>query len=266
MFKDLRVLILIVLIVVPIVFYKSLSKKNDYGTTPLSRITGKTTQRKPQVALIFDDLGESLSELKELYSLGIPMTVSVIPNLKFSKNIAHIASRCGFSVFIHLPLAPNKETYFSTDKYRFIGSDLSQREIRSLLRKYLNSIRIAIGVNNHMGSKATRNKEVMKIVLGEVKKKGLIFVDSKTSPESIAYAQARSQGLICGYNEAFLDPVDTKEIIKKQMDKIIDKAKKKGRIIAIAHPRKNTIEFLRENLTSIKEKVEFITIKDYFDL
>ncbi len=264
--KSIRITLLIVLIIGPIIFYNSLNKKNRRYSRVASFRHKAEDLNRPKIALIFDDLGESLADLREIYSLGIPLTISVIPNLKFSKNIAHIGSRCGFSVFIHLPLEPDKKDYKGLGKYRFISSDLTKREIVYTLRQYLNSIRIAIGVNNHMGSKATKDAELMEIVLKEIKNKGLIFVDSRTSLESVAYEIARKQHLICGYNEGFLDPFSDINQIQKRMDELIDKAKEKGKIIVIAHPKEITLKFLNEKLPALRKEIEFITVKDYFNL
>ncbi len=266
MAKSLRITLLIALIITPIIFYKTLNKKSGSNNKVLSFSVGKGSPQRPKIALIFDDLGESLKDLKEIYSLDTPFTISVIPNLKFSKNIAHIASRCGFSVLIHLPLEPANSQRYQTDKYRFITSDLSKREVIYLLRQYLNSIRIAIGVNNHMGSLATENQQLMEIVLRELKKRGLIFIDSRTSLKSIAYEQARKIELISGYNQGFLDAIDDIKAIEKRMEELEVLAREKGKIIVIAHPRKNTLKFLKAQLSRLREKIEFITIKDYFEL
>ena len=260
MSKALRIILLIVLIVTPLIFYKVLNTDGERGGD------AKGKRSLPKIALIFDDLGESLSDLREIYSLDIPLTISVIPNLKFSKNIAHIASRCGFSVFIHLPLEPSESTSYKTNKYQFISASLSNREIRLILKQYLNSLRIAIGVNNHMGSKATQDEALMDVVLDEIKKKSLIFVDSRTSLESVAYNQAHKKNLVCGYSEGFLDSVDSLEHMSKKMDELIAKANSLGKIIIIAHPREGTLKFLKKELPVLQKKVEFITIKDYFDL
>ena len=134
------------------------------------------------------------------------------------------------------------------------------------MRRYLNSIRIAIGVNNHMGSLATENPQLMKIILGELKKRSLIFVDSRTSLKSIAYEQARRMELVCGYNQGFLDAVDDIRAMDERMEALIAKAKDKGKIIIIAHPKKITLKFLKARLPYLREKVKFITIKDYFEL
>lgn len=267
MSRSLRAALLIILILAPVIFYKSFNKerrKSEFTSTILPA-RGINLPRS-KIALIFDDLGESLKELKEVYSLGIPLTIAVIPGLKFSNNIAHIGSRCGFSVLIHLPLEPKKLETYKTDKYRFIGNSLNKREIDSLLKYYLNSIRIAIGVNNHMGSLATEDVQFMRFILGAIKRKGLIFIDSRTSLSSCGYEIAKEQELICGYNEGFLDSVDTPGVIKEKLKELVDKAKEKGKIIVIAHPKKNTLDVLKEELPGLKREVDFVTVKDYFQL
>ncbi len=278
MTKTLRAVLFIILIVGPMFFYGSLNKKKSYPLIDVDKLENKeekkiekteinkSNQSKPTIAIIFDDFGESLNALKDVHSLGIPITVSVIPNLRFSKNIAHIASRCGHSVFIHLPLQPIEEKHVKTDKYRFINSDLKKREIAFLLKRYLNSIRIAVGVNNHMGSKATKDEKLMRTIVKEVKDRGLFFVDSRTSEESVGYEVALEEGVFCGYNEGFLDSSDDMSVMKEKMDYLINKSREKGKIIIIAHPRENTIRFLKNELPKLKEIVEFITIKEFFEL
>jgi polysaccharide deacetylase 2 family uncharacterized protein YibQ len=264
--KSFRIILFITLILIPIIFYNSFNRKENSREVFLPTAKEKTSYHRPKVALIFDDLGESLKELKTLYTLDIPVTVSIIPGLKFSKNIAYIGSRCGFSIFIHLPLQPKGVSDYKTDKYKFIGGGLNKREVDSLLRYYLNHIRVAIGVNNHMGSAATEDPKLMNQVLKAVKRKGLIFVDSFTSLESVAYDTAKKLDLVCAVNDGFLDSVDDVEAINKKLDKLVKKAKEKGRIIVIAHPKENTFKVLRERLPQLKKHVEFVNMKDYFEL
>ncbi len=269
MTKFVRTTLFLLLIITPIFIYHSFRRENTGNPgdkpKPLISIAKIPDTNKPAIAIIFDDLGESLSELKDIHALGIPLSISVIPDLKFSRNIAHIGSRCGFSVLIHLPLAPYEADKYVNDRYKFIGPDLSGYEIEKLLRKYLNSIRIAIGVNNHMGSLATEDAELMGLVMKSIKKKNLIFIDSKTSIDSVAYDTANRQGLVCGYNEGFIDSVSGYEDMKKRLDELVAAAQKKGAIIVIAHPKKSTINFLKQQIPDIKEKVDFITIKEYFE-
>ena len=265
MAKSLKIILLIILIIIPIVFYKSLNKKNRNNDVTLGIVQGEDELVKPRIALIFDNLGSNLGDLKEIYALDIPATISVIPNLKFSKNIAHIGARSGFSVFINLPLRPLADKFYPTPKYRFISSDLNRWQIESLLRKYLNSIRIAIGVNNYMGSQATQDAVLMRIIAKELKRRNLIFVDSRSAAKSVAYTVANQEGLICGYSQGFLDSKDEAGL-PGRLDELLTKAKEEGQIIIIVHPDESTFEFLKDKLPELKGKVEFVTIKEYFEL
>lgn len=267
MAKSLRLILLLALIITPIVFYRSLNKKKSVNNTnmALPLIQAQAEFDKPKVALIFDDLGGNLNDLKKIYSLDIPLTISVIPNLRFSRNIAHIGARSGFSVLIDLPLAPSEEVE-PNPKYKFISGDLGSWEINSLLRNYLNFIRIAIGVNSHMGSGATQDRELMKTVMEELKRRNLIFIDSRTSPESIAYELALREGLVCGYNEGSLDSSQSLDEIQQRLEGLIAIAKEKGKAIFIIHSNKEIINLIKNKLPALKEKVDFVTIRDYFEL
>ncbi|MDP2923237.1 MAG: divergent polysaccharide deacetylase family protein [Candidatus Omnitrophota bacterium] len=266
MSKFLRISLLIILILTPIIFYKTFYKGKGKRAVTLPILEKRALPVKPKIALIFDDLGESLKDLEAIHSLHIPLTISIVPGLKFSKNISYMGSRCGFSVLIHLPLQPKEEQRFVTSKYKFISSSMGTKEIDSLLRYYLNYIRLAIGVNNHMGSAATENPELMRHILRTLKSKGLIFIDSRTSFKSVACEIAKQEGVACGYNESFVDSVNDPLVMERKLKKIIKKAKDKGKIIIIAHPKKNTIKVLENKLPELKKEVDFITIRDYFNL
>lgn len=270
--KVLRFILLLALVVSPIIFYKTFNRKKISSAPDiLSPFVLKNTKNRKQnlpskgkIALIFDALGERFSDLKKIYEINIPVSVSVIPHLKFSRNIAHIAKRCGFSVLIHLLLESEQNYNLAASKYQLISSSMSDRKLQFYLRHYLNSIRIASGVN--MGSKTTEDKELMRKILKVVKKNKLFFIDSRTSLNSVAYEVARKLNLKCAQSSGFLDSVDNKEKIAKKMKKFIILARKKGKIIIIAHPKKNTLSFLKENIAQIKKEVKFITLEEYFNI
>lgn len=263
--KFLRVALLIVLILVPIIFYKSFYKGRQKKAVTLPAAVKEVHYIKPRVAIIFDDLGENLKDFEAIYSLRTPLTISVVPGLKFSRNIAQMGSRCGFSVLIHLPLEPKNEKRYLTNKYKFISSSLSKREVDSLLRYYLNYIRFAVGANNHMGSAATENTKLMRQVLRALKDKNLFFIDSRTSPASVACAVAKEEKVACAINDGFIDSLNNPVIMEKRLGKLIKKAKQKGKIIIIVHPKINTIKVLAKKLPEFKKEVDFITVEQYFN-
>jgi len=261
MSRTFRIFVLIVLIVLPFLFLGK-SRKKPPSLNHQLFVEIEDTEEIPEIALIFDDLGESLRPLKAIYALDIPVTVAVIPDLRFSKNVAYSAHRHGFSVLIHLPLEP-KEKKNERAPYRFIGAALSRQEQSRLLRYYLNYLRIAIGFNNHMGSRATEDREFMGFILTEAKRRGLLFIDSRTSSQSVAYEVAVDLGMVCDYNEAFLDYSKDKNEIRQRLHELLVTAKRKGKIIVIAHPRPETFEVLEEEIPRIEGEVNFVTLKDY---
>lgn len=270
--KVAKFFLLICIIIAPILIYNYMGKpikKNTLPNSPHPVMKEEETVafEKPQIALIFDDLGQSLRDIKNIYALKIPLSVAVIPELKFSKNISYIADKCGYSVLIHLPMEPKSNVQsFVKIKRNFIRSDLTEREIYLLLKRYLNSLKVAVGVNNHMGSKATEDRELMRVVLSAVRRKNLIFIDSYTAEKSCVAEVAKTLGVPCGVNSTFLDSVDEPEYIRKKIHECLERAFQQGKIIVIAHPKKNTLNILREELPILRKKVEFITIEKYFGL
>ena len=266
--KSLRILILVLALF--FLLYNYFSKltysPKDISERLINLQRDPDKKGKPKIALIFDDLGESLKDIRDIHALKLPVTVAVIPDLKFSKNIAHIAHRCDFSVIIHLPLEPRDAEKFKTDKYTFINSSLPERKLLSLLRHYLNYVRVAIGVNTHMGSKATENAQLMTTMLGLIKERNFVFIDSRTSLNSVAYSLAKKMGVKAGQNQGFIDATTDKETMRKKIYELVEKAYELEKIIVIAHPKPQIIELLREELPKLKQKVEFITIKKYFNL
>ncbi|MDD4955375.1 MAG: divergent polysaccharide deacetylase family protein [Candidatus Omnitrophica bacterium] len=259
-----KIFVFILIVSAPLVFYK-------YFYKPKVKHTGKNIiteapAKKPEIALIFDDLGESPRDLTEIQSLDIPVTVSIIPGLKFSKSIAQTAKLYGFSVMTHIPLEPKNAQKYETAKYKFISSSMPRRERLALLRYYLNYIRVAIGVNNHMGSAATEDPRLMKELMKAVKYNGLFFIDSRTSNSSVACEAAKKEGVVCDSNGGFIDAVEDVNAMQNKFFELIKKAEENQKLIVIAHPRKKTFFLLHKLLPKARERVKFVTIKDYLGL
>ena len=111
------------------------------------------------------------------------------------------------------------------------------------------------GVNNHMGSKATADRALMKIIFKKLKKRGLFFVDSMTSHYSVCAALAEEMGLTYGKRDVFLDNINTREAITKQFMVLAQKARHRGYAVAIGHDRHLTMQVLKEEILGLKNKV-----------
>ena len=82
----------------------------------------------------------------------------------------------------------------------------------------------------------------------------------------MAYDIATRMGLQVGLNEGFIDAQNTQEAMKEKINALVEKAYEKQKIIAIAHPKPQTLELLKQEIPKLRGKIRFITIKEYFGL
>ncbi len=207
--------------------------------------------RSPEklAAIIIDDMGSSLETLQEIIDLGLPLTVSVLPESPYAQETAQAAHDRGLEVMLHLPGESLNHLEGESPFSRVVRADMSPEEIRALVVDSLGRVPYASGVNNHMGSRLTRERAAMMPLLDVVKERGLFFVDSLTGSRSIAYDLARRMGLRSTYRNVFLDSEIGVDYSRRKLVELFELAKKKGRALAIGHPFPETIQALREGLS-----------------
>jgi len=141
---------------------------------------------------------------------------------------------------------------------------MGSAEIRAAVATGLESLPGVVGVNNHMGSRATRSRPEMDAVMEEVSAHGLVFVDSRTSPGSVAHVAASARGVPNIRNDLFLD-VDTEDPveIRARLQKLLKIARKRGWAVGIGHVHPNTIAVLEEFLPSLDPAdVELVPVSE----
>ncbi len=169
-----------------------------------------------QIAVVIDDFGNGMKGTEQMLELPIKLTVAVMPFLPTTKQDAEAAHLKGHDVIVHLPMQPLRGSN------RWLGpgaitTDLNDEEIRKRVEAAIANVPHAIGMNNHMGSKATADKRVMRIVLQVCKEKGLFFLDSRTSYRTVIPRVAQEIGVIALHNDVFLDDVYTQRHVLKQI-------------------------------------------------
>lgn len=201
---------------------------------------------RARVAIIFDDAGGSLVDLDAIIALRRPVTVAVLPGLRYSREVALRARAAGLEVLLHLPMEPEDASLDLGPGG--IRAAMSDEEIAAVVREDLLDVPGAIGVNNHMGSKGTADERVMRVVLGVVRDRRLIFVDSKTSSHSIASRVAAEMDIPTAARAVFLDNDDEPGAIRAQVERLIAVAKERGDAVAIGHAQRSTAKVLLEML------------------
>jgi hypothetical protein len=143
-----------------------------------------------------------------------------------------------------------------------LTTDMKEEKIRDILSKSLAKIPGARGVNNHMGSLFTEDREKMMVFLGELKRKGLFFVDSRTSSNTIGKSLARQMGVPTVERNVFLDHDLQLEALRLQMDRLLGLSRTLGAGVGIAHPHRETLELLREYLPKLRREYEIVPVSD----
>ena len=122
------------------------------------------------------------------------------------------------------------------------------------LRAALAAVPDIVGLNNHMGSVATRDPALMDIVAREANNHGMLFLDSVTIPHSVALARAEIAGVPSAARDVFIDNVADPTVIGGQLAIIETLARHYGYAIAIGHPRPHTLEALEAWLPTLAAK------------
>lgn len=222
----------------------------------LPKKTGKI--RRGTVAIIVDDMGNSMREANTLLAINVPITFSIIPGCAKVREVAEAAHRRGGEVMVHIPMEPHGYQQKPFEKNGLLLA-LSDEEIEKRMEAYLGAVPHADGANNHMGSRFTEERDKMQVVLKVLKGKGMFFIDSKTSPASVADRLAREMGIPAASRNVFLDNEQDVGAISAQIEKLADMAKRNGSAIGICHPHKTTLQALAATLPALKaEGVNFV--------
>lgn len=215
----------------------------------------------PKVAFIIDDLGYETEVAKKIMELEFPVALSILPFLKYSEFLAEEGRKYNQEIMLHLPMEPNNSD--ADPGPGVIKSDMSEEEIRQAVRDCILNFPYIIGTNNHMGSKITEDREIMEIVLEEIREYNLFFIDSITTKDSIAYEVAQEMEIKSAVRSVFLDNENDMEYIKGQMLEVQETALIEGEVIAIGHSRINTFYVLKRMVPElIKAGIEIVPVSE----
>ena len=218
----------------------------------------------PRLALVIDDFGYVAPErVTRICELPIPMTLSVLPFLLYSKESAEIGHAHGKGVMLHLPMEPVGYPRAGLDPGPgAILHDLSEAEDRQRVRAALEDIPYREGLNNHMGSRITTDRQRMTWVLEEARAQHVFFVDSRTEKDSVAFEVARELHIPAVQRKVFLDDDKSFEAMAGQWNRAVDLARKEGEVLVIGHPFPETIEALEKLVPGTRGKVRFVNAGD----
>lgn len=219
---------------------------------------------KVRIAVVIDDVGYNLEQLETFLCFPGPISLSVLPNLPHSSESARRIVEAGKELLLHLPMEavngndPGPGAILTTQ---------SEEEIRRLLENSFSQIPQAVGMNNHMGSRATADERVMNIVMDYLRSNRRFYLDSRTTTESVGAAVANLHGVPFLERDIFLDNEPQTESIQKTLESGIKVAREKGYAVLIGHVYNPQIVDAIEQLLDELERagVELVSVSALVD-
>lgn len=219
---------------------------------PKREIVDAGTEAK--LVIIIDDVSYS-RDVNAIKSTGLPLTMSFLPPTQRHPESA-ILALSEKEYMVHLPL--EAMSYNHEEPYTLKVDD-DEKTIRAQIQKIKRLYPNVRYINNHTGSKYTADRAAMERLMQVMKEENLIFVDSRTTPQTKVPEAVKTAGQAYMGRDVFLDHTDGVDNIKRQIKDAIRIAKKHGSAIAIGHPRKDTIQALKES-KELLQNVKIVTI------
>lgn len=207
--------------------------------------------KRGRLAILLDDGGQSLDLVPTAAKLPPEIGVAVLPFLPYSAETAFEMNETGHEIWLHLPMEAVGD---SDPGPGALMVDMSSAELRDAVFVAINNIPHVVGLNNHMGSKATANLRMMTSVMQDLASMNLAFIDSRTTVDTVAEEAARIQGVKTGRRHVFLDNERTPAAIREQLEEAVYRARMEGEIIAIGHLTEVTVDVLADELPGLSKR------------
>lgn len=220
------------------------------GIAPLA-VAGK-------LVIVIDDIGYRPKEDNAIYALPKSVNVAIIPSAPNATARAKQAFEQQRESLIHLPMQPQNKLQRIEAGALVVG--MNEGQVARLIEVARQRVPYAIGLNNHMGSRATADRPLMQHLMKSLAEHQLFFLDSKTAGNSVAAKIAREVGVNALERHIFLDDSDALADVQRQFQLALSYARKHGTAILIGHPRKNSIAVLQQGIANLPNDIELVSI------
>ncbi len=213
-----------------------------------------------KIAIIIDDLGYSLQQGMIAARFPAALTLSILPHSPNGVALAELGHQHGKEIMLHAPMSNIQQLPLDPGG---LTDDMRRDSFTDTLSDGLDSIPHIVGVNNHMGSYLTQLEKPMQWLMAELARDQLYFIDSRTSPDSIAHQVALQHEVASRKRDIFLDNVRSEAAIEQQFQKLLQLARQRGNAIAIGHPYPETLAFLNRAVPALaSEGIELIFVSE----
>jgi polysaccharide deacetylase 2 family uncharacterized protein YibQ len=215
-------------------------------------VTPPPVQNRPMIAVVIDDMGLDRKRAEKVIALRAPLTLAFMTYAEDLPRLTAEAHARGHELMVHMPMQPQAASFNAGPDALTVGA--TDEDLRQRIDWGLSRFTGYVGINNHMGSRFTEDEAGMAVVMHELSKRGLMFLDSVTTSHSVAAEAATRNHVPFAARQVFLDNEQSRDAIAAQLGRTEAAARKHGYAIAIGHPHDTTIAALTDWLESVESR------------
>lgn len=228
-------------------------------TTLLTPLEAPVAGPRARLAIVIDDVGYNLRRAERALKLPVELALGMLPYAPHAPEIARRAHREGREIILHQPMEPLHHQRLEPGTLHL---DMSAEKFQEAFSASLARFPYATGVNNHTGSLLTAHRTPMQWLMARIAGRGLYFLDSRTTPHTVAEATARELSVPTIRRDVFLDHIRSEESMSRAFEKSLAIARRRGHAVVIAHPHAITLNFLERKLAELPEDIVLTTLND----
>jgi polysaccharide deacetylase 2 family uncharacterized protein YibQ len=214
--------------------------------------------KAPMLAILIDDMGYDIRLDRKFIDIEAPLSFAFLPFAPNTGEVAGYAIKCRKDVLVHIPMEPENKKLNPGPGVLTLKLDFDH--LLQSLKADIDAVPGAVGANNHMGSRFTKNRKAMETVLAYLKDRGYFFIDSRTTKDTVAFDVARELGLPCARRSVFLDHTLSWKAIRHEIKRSLKLAKERGSVIAIGHPSRLMYQVLYQEMPLIRKEVRLVPV------
>ena len=213
------------------------------------------------LAVVIDDVGYNKSRGLRAIQLPAEITIAILPFAPHTQKLASAANKAGKDLIIHQPMeaipAPHVRREHDT-----LTTDMSPAQFDAAIERAIAAVPLTRGFSNHTGSLLTTQREPMRRFMQHLSNRNMLFLDSRTTAQTVALQVANEFGVPAIRRDVFLDHERTTSAIEDAFAKAIRIARQRGYAVVVGHPYPVTLDFLERTLLELPSDINLIGISE----
>lgn len=207
---------------------------------------------RPRIAVVIDGLGVDRAATARAIALPPAVTLSFVAYASDLGDQTAAARQAGHELLLHVPMEPISAAA-AIGSYG-LGRNMPRDELVRRLRWDLARFDAYVGVDNHMGTEFARDTPAMRVVMDELKRRGLLYLDARAVPTAPVAVAARDFGVPYAARDIFLDGEQAAISVDARLAQLVKLARERGSAIAIGHAHDATLAALQRWLPALSRQ------------